>query len=318
MISGEYAVLEGAPALVAAAVARAQVLLWPRGSDRSHASGAGSPEAATLPPEAVLARRCAEQVYGAVPDMELAIDTHALRSGERKFGLGSSSAVAAGVVAAVAAAHGEDPADPAVRARLLPLAFEGHRAVAPEGSGADVAASMIGGFVRFRREPGGSARDIEASRLTWPTSLVLALLWTGRPARTSDLIRAVHHLAARDPTAYRRAMAPLAEAASALLAAIERGEAGAAIEAAAAHAAAMERLGKAAGAAIVTPELARAAHLAREVGGASKPSGAGGGDVALAFLPSEAARAELERRCPAAGLTLLPLGLGDDGPRLER
>lgn len=316
MISGEYVVLEGAPALVAAAAARAQVTLAPRPpqtGDHSPTRPTGSPETPPLPPEALLARRCAEAIFGALPHMDLAIDTSALRSDGRKLGLGSSAAAAAGTVAAVAAAHGLDPSDPDVRARLLPIALEGHAAVAPDGSGADVAASTLGGFVRVRRD----GPHLDAARVEWPAALHLALVWTGHPARTSDLVATVKALAARDPAAYRRAIAPLHEAAAALLVAIERADVPAAIDAAAAHADAMQLLGETAGAPIVTPELAKAAALARAVGGSAKPSGAGGGDVAIAFLPSERARLELDDACRVAGLTLLSLRLGDDGPRLE-
>ncbi|AKF03656.1 Phosphomevalonate kinase [Sandaracinus amylolyticus] len=245
--------------------------------------------------------------------MDLAIDTTALREGSRKLGLGSSAAAAAGTVAAVAAANGLDVSDPSVRARLLPIALDGHRAVAPEGSGADVAASTLGGFVRVRRE----GEHLDAARIDWPASLHLALVWTGTPARTSDLVAKVKSLASRDATAYQRAITPLREAAATLLAAIERGDARSAIDAAAAHHDAMQLLGETAGAPIVTPELTKAATIARSIGGSAKPSGAGGGDVAIAFLPSESAIAELGDACRIAGLTLLPLRLGDDGVHVD-
>lgn len=315
MVSGEYVVLEGAPAIVAAAPARAVVRLSPRPLDRSPDLDAGSPESPSLPPEALLSRRCAEATFGALPrEMTLSVDTSALRSDGRKLGLGSSAATAAATVAAVAAAHGHDPSDPATRAALLPIALEGHRAVGPEGSGADVAASTLGGFVRFRRD---RERVLEATPIAWPDALHVALIWTGTPARTSDLVAQVKALAARDPHAYARAIGALREAAATLLTAIERGDARAAIEACAAHHDAMHLLGEAADAPIVTESLHKAAAIASAVGGAAKPSGAGGGDVAIAFLPSARARADLDDACRAAGLTLLPMTLGDEGPRVE-
>jgi phosphomevalonate kinase len=322
MISGEYVVLDGAPAVVAAAGARAIVELRSRasggGRDRSPGSPSRSLDPASLPPEAVVARRCAERELGAL-DTTMTIDTRELRGedgpeGPRKLGLGSSAAAAAGAVAAIAAAHGRDISRPEIRAELLPIALEGHAAVAPEGSGADVAASMLGGFVRFRRD---RERVLEAASIAWPEALRLALIWTGKPARTSDLVRSVKALEARDPSTYRRAIAPLHEAAGALLAAIERADVAAAIEAAGAHGDAMQLLGEAAGAPIVTEELAKAAAIARAVGGAAKPSGAGGGDVAIAFVGSARSLRDLEDACRGSDLTLLSLHLGDDGPRRE-
>ena len=318
MVSGEYVVLEGAPAIVAAAPARAIVRLSPHPADGSPPPTGGSPDSPSLPPEALLSRRCAEASFGPAAfsghPMTLSVDTSALRSDGRKLGLGSSAAAAAATVAAVAAVHGLDPSDPAVRARLLPIALEGHRAVGPEGSGADVAASTLGGFVRFRRD---RERVLEATCIEWPASLHVALIWTGTPARTSDLVAQVKSLAARDPRAYEHAISRLREAAATLLSAIERGDSKGAIEACAAHHDAMQLLGESAGAPIVTDSLHKAAAVAAAVGGAAKPSGAGGGDVAIAFLPSERARAELGDACRAAGLTLLPMMLGDEGPRIE-
>ncbi len=62
----------------------------------------------------------------------------------------------------------------------------------------------------------------------------------------------------------------------------------------------METLGHAAGAPVVTEAMARLASRIEPMGGACKPSGAGGGDVAVAFARdgdtlaavTEAARAE--------------------------
>jgi phosphomevalonate kinase len=316
MVSGEYVVLEGAPALVAAAAARAFITLKPRPPvthDRSpepRTPSLGLPE---LPPEVLLSRSCAERIFGALAMTNLELDTSALRSEGQKLGLGSSAAAAAATVAAIASAHGQSLHDPEVRMRLLPLALEGHASIAPEGSGADVAASTLGGFVRVRRE----GKALDARPIEWPHGIRLCLVWTGKPARTSDLVRVVKSFAARDASGYRRAIEPLHEAAAELLSAVERGDVNAAIECAAAHHDAMDLLGRSAGAPIVTPELTLASELARSVGGAAKPSGAGGGDVAIAFLKSEDARHALSEACRERGLTVLSLGLGDEGVRTE-
>lgn len=300
MVSGEYVVLDGAPAVVAAAAARAHIRL----------SASVDPEA-YVPPEATQARVLAEREFGPV-NSALSIDTSALRDGARKFGLGSSAAAAAGSVAAIAAARGIDLDDLEVRThRLLPIALAGHRAVSPEGSGADVAASMLGGYVRFER----NGQDVRAEALTWPENLHTCIVWTGSPARTSDLIARVKKLEADSPAEYSLRFAKLREVARLLLDCIERADVSGAIEAADQHGRAMAALGEAADAPIVTPELARAAVLARQVGGAAKPSGAGGGDIAIAFLPCDQARADLAELCAREGLTLLPLTLGDVGPR---
>lgn len=305
VISGEYAVLTGTVAIVAAVDARARVRAW-RGPE-------GSDPAAPLPPEVVEARRVAEQHLGAVSDLHLALDTQALREGDRKYGLGSSAAAAAAAVGAVMDAHGLS-IDAAARRELLQLAHEGHRAVAPKGSGVDVAAASLGGFLRFRSD---GAEIAEATPILWPAGLVPALVWTGTPARTSELVAQIDALRGRDPAAHARAIGAVAEAAERFAAALAASNVGEAIAALDAHGLAMGALGRAADAPIVTEALGRAADLARELGGAAKPSGAGGGDIAIALLPSVEAARELLRRAPEAGLTPLDLALGGEGVRVE-
>jgi phosphomevalonate kinase len=65
---------------------------------------------------------------------------------------------------------------------------------------------------------------------------------------------------------------------------------------------------------IVTPPFVQAAALARSLGGAAKPSGAGGGDVGVALFGEEGAAAEFTRRCPA-GVSVLDVGVDPDGAR---
>lgn len=309
MISGEYVVLEGAEALVTAVDARVLVRLSPPRSDGSPPASPGSPGSGGLPPEVVLARQHAEAALGPVP-MDLTLDTSALRRGDAKLGLGSSAAASAACAAAVAVYHGCNI--DAERRRVLGWALAGHRAVAPQGSGADVVASTLGGLVRFRRDAAE-----QAERVAWPAGLDVAVVWSGHPARTSDLVARVRALADDSPARYDDAAAPLREAAGAMLSAVLAGDAEAVTRAAAAHGRAMAGLGEAAGVPIVTAELARVAALAEACGGGAKPSGAGGGDVALAFFADAEAAARFRSGCQAEGLTLLPLAMAAEGVRDE-
>ena len=68
---------------------------------------------------------------------------------------------------------------------------------------------------------------------------------------------------------------------------------------------ALAALGQAAGLPIVTPPFARAAALARELGGAAKPSGAGGGDVGVAFFTDQEAAATFAPARPHIGVEIL-------------
>jgi phosphomevalonate kinase len=311
VVAGEYAVLDGCPAIVAAVSARAFVR-WARRPDRLASGADGSRGTPALPPELVLTRSLAEERLGPLPDVTLELDTQALRQGDKKYGLGSSAAAAAATAFAVLDAHGQADA-PGSRALALELAFAGHRAIAPKGSGVDVAAACLGGWSRFRRE---GERIAEASPIAFPAALEPVLLWTGSPARTSELVAQVEALRDRDPSAHRAAIDRIASCARAFAAALPNDPA-AALAALDAHGEAMAALGRDAGAPIVTPALAEAAALARAVGGAAKPSGAGGGDIAIALVPGPDAAAELRARALRASLLPLDAALGVEGVRVE-
>jgi phosphomevalonate kinase len=313
MVAGEYAVLYGARALVAAVSRRAYSRLYSpeahdstEGSDRSGPIAAGSPGAFVRGPEVVLARALAESELGSVTG-DMILDTSELRSdgGARKLGLGSSAAGAVATVAHVFALHGRAIETPGERRRILDLALEAHRGVAPEGSGADVAASTLGGLVEIQKGERLAARPIDGA-----DALELLVVWTGKEARTSDFVRRVRE---RNSPQIER----IAAEASAFTAALEARDAGRAIAAVRAHHHAMEALGIDAGVPIVEESLARIAELAEVHGGAAKPSGAGGGDVALAVFERGADIDPFRSACASAGLAVLSVTLGADGVRRE-
>ncbi len=299
MIAGEYAVLEGAEAVVAAVSRRAYAELAVKGDEQ-------------LSPEVVATRAAAERKAGPVHGA-LSIDVDELKDNGRKLGLGSSAAAAAATAGAVFAAHGHDLQAPSVREQVLAAALEGHRSVAPHGSGADVAAAVLGGFVRFRRLGDG----VETHALPWPVALEPVIVWTGTPVRTSDMLLGVRTLADRDPALYRARMHALADQGDQFVSALIAADLPGVLDGAHGYGTAMGELGQAAGIAVLTEPSERIRVLARDCGGAAKPSGAGGGDVTLALFSSTDAASAFRARCAGEGFEILSLELGVPGERNE-
>jgi phosphomevalonate kinase len=301
MISGEYAVLEGAEAIVAAVDRRAYASL--------------SPSAPPPAPEVLAAFREA-QARGGPLQGGIALDVAEMRSDGMKIGLGSSAAGAAAAAGLVFASQGKDPQASETRREILAAALAGHRAVSPKGSGADVAASVHGGFLRFRRL-GDTPDAIETFALEWPSAVEVRVVWTGQEARTSDFVAKVDQLASSAPARHRQVLAHLGSEADAFVSAVIARDVAGIIESTDAYGSAMNELGIAAGINIVTDALAEIAELANAAGGAAKPSGAGGGDVALCIFPSQASAERFERACARVGLRLLSIKLGVPGVRVE-
>ena len=306
---GEYAVLEGAPALVAAVDVRA-VAHAPR----------------TEPPSLTAVVRCAHarvaqylEARGAEPcGGAPVVDSGGFTMGQRKLGLGSSAAVSAAVVGYHLANAGLDPRDPTVREDALSLALAAHaEAQGGGGSGADVAAAVLGGCLRFQ--------DGKAHPIRLPEGLVVGFVDAGAPAVTSSFVRQVKDAGAKQPDAYRHAMGTLAGAAEAFFEAMRADPAdrsgflAALAEATQQHNRGLRQLAELSGAPILTPAIETVLAQARAEGLAAKPSGAGGGDLVVVFGTSAADLDKFgERLRREHGLVLLSdLRLADEGIRPE-
>ena len=296
LLCGEYAVLEGAPAVVAAIDRRVSVS-W-------------SESSAPMSPEVEATLRRAREELGPLP-RSVTVDASNLRQGQVKLGLGSSAAAAVATAGASCATHGRELGDSDTLHRVFSIALEGHSSIAPQGSGVDVAASAFGGFLRFTRADDG----VEARTLKQPADLRMCLIWTGHAARTSELVGKVHALREDSPREYRTCMDRLSELSHRFASAFEDGNAADVIAGAASYSSAMGMLGAAAGAPIVDAELERASALATRFSGSAKPCGAGGGDVAVAFFLDPDAAKGFELACKDDGLHPIDVSWGATGVR---
>ena len=294
LLCGEYAVLEGAPAVVAAVDRRVSVA-WSKSRE-------------PMPPEVEATRRLAEAELGPVP-RGLKLNVSALQHDRVKLGLGSSAAAAVAAAGAIFASHGHRLEDSAVLQRIFSLALRGHASIAPQGSGVDVAASTFGGFLRFVR----TGDQVETRALQRPSGLVIRLVWTGQAARTSELVGKVRTLQRDDPDRYQSCMGPLSELSGQFSSAFEAGNTVDVIAAASSYAVAMGSLGAAAGAPIVDARLGRAMELATRFSGSAKPCGAGGGDVAIAFFVDPDAAKGFELACKDERLHPIDVSWGATG-----
>ena len=298
-LAGEYGVLHGGTAVVAA-VDRRVVARF--------VSGAAPSSPVVAEALAVVRSHC-EATGAALPAGAPEVDSTALSEDGRKLGLGSSAAVAAAAVATLLEVAGVDVE--AERWLIFMLADRAHRAAqGGRGSGADVAAAVFGGVLAYTR-PEVGAPTVRA--LISPAAVTSVVVATGAPAATVDHVRAVERLAARDPGAHARRLRDIRQAADAFLAAYETGDAPAVIRAVGAAHEALGALGRDADLAIVTPALDVAAALARELAGAAKPSGAGGGDVGLAFFSDPDAAQRFRTRAVRHDLRILSISTGARG-----
>ena len=305
-LTGEWVVLAGAPAVVAAvdryAVVRCRLLDGPGAlrveslaegrivlADDALCGGDAGAVAAAL-----AAAGEAERTHG-----EIVVDTGAFLVGERKLGLGRSAATLAAATAAVLAHRGRRG-----RGELCHVALAANaRFQAGLGSGADVAAAVHGGVVAVRRV----GERLDVAPLTLPAGLHLLAGWTGTSAPTTRLLERFAAL----PTP--ATLAPLAEVSAVAVDALLHGDPvalGAAVNRAGDL---LEALGDETGLPIITPELTRLVDIARRHGAAAKPSGAGGGDCGIALATSPHQAAAVRAGWQEAGILPLTVAIATEG-----
>ncbi len=167
-------------------------------------------------------------------------------------------------------------------------------------------------FYRMSAEPAPSVRQAKL-----PTELVLRVLWSGKSARTSELVAKVGTLRTRDAATFRRCIDALGACVLASERACERDDVTAMIVAGQANARALADLGREADAPIVPPAFAELALLAEREAAAFYPSGAGGGDVGV-WLARSAPSPSFLDLARSAGMSPLELSVDGAGLRIRK
>ncbi len=321
---GEYAVLDGAPAVVAAVDryvnvelrvgTSARVFITSDQTDAEIEFGAADPPADDRFYSVALSayRACLDRYPTlARSGFDLRIASASSYSERAKIGFGSSAAVTAAVVAALsAAAMGSAKIAPA---QVFDLALGAHRRVQRGlGSGADIAASVFGSIVLFHPR---AAQLPQVTPLPVPSDLRLLVGWTGAPASSVDLIRSYQSLGNGSAAARSEFVRSSTGAVLQFASAAARGEvAFAAIDA---SAVALEALAEQTHLPILTRELRQLIACARANGASAKISGAGGGDCGIAFVRDHTQAESIATNWRAAGLVPVDVAISPQGVSVE-
>ncbi|HSH43420.1 MAG TPA: hypothetical protein VK973_14965 [Arenicellales bacterium] len=329
VLIGEYAVLEGAPALVMAVDRRVRVSLRPGREDcisvsapglverggrfRVDASGphwlAGNAEDFRLVTH-IAASLAAD---GGWPGggLEMTLDSSELieqvDGAARKLGLGSSAALTVALCLALGyygASHQQGDALPALETLVnIHAGFQGRR-----GSGLDVAASLLGGVIEYSR-----AGPPVAVPGKIPDDVAMVFVWSGREASTGGFLAGVDEWRRHHPSQYRRRMATLADLASAAVVAGRGNDAEEFLGCLDDYATALESLGRESGLDIVSAPHRRLRALARRCGVVYKPCGAGGGDIGIGVCRDREALAGFRSALAPADFQPLSLNIEREG-----
>ncbi len=268
---GEYAVLEGGPAILTPVPQRASVTLKPTGgnvtiiADQSH----------TLPlTRAIDAFPLLNSLVSLNPDIDfhqvtLTLDTEAFFHHGQKLGLGSSAALTVACVSALQPALA--PIALAAEADKCHRHFQGG-----VGSGADIALSAMAQPIMFTM---GAA----PTPVSLPSTLHMLAIWTGTPASTTDLVNRVYRWRDSMPDTYAQHIHALKETAKQAIQRLTDGDTVQLLTEISRYDQRLEQMSTDSGVNFYTSthlEMRKKVESARCV---YKPSGAGGGDFGIAY-----------------------------------
>ena len=340
ILLGEYAVMEGAPALVAAINREARITVRPS-RDRHFRISAPVMDVDALPFhldasgavvfDAQLGDALADKMKffaatfaagwrmrgeAASPaPLEVHLDTADFYHRQHgKIGFGSSAALTVALLGALAARSDSDFFNEARQYPFFRQALEAHRlAQGKMGSGIDVAASTFGGILQYQIAPEGQLPATMIETVSYPPGLYMLAIWTGVSASTRKLVRRVHEFRAREPRRFQQIMEEMGEISFAGCHALFSEDISHFLDAVGAYHQVLTKLGQHSSAPIISPEHQALAAIAYDRGAFYKPSGAGGGDLGIAFSDSPEVLEQVAEQIGRTAYEIVPIHITANG-----
>lgn len=330
VLTGEYAVLDGATAVAAATDIRALAAVAPSGYDthrliivntnREFAFKGGfthAPEWVDDPGEyggimnALLEHLRNVHNGFEPPPLAISIDTRDFylhvegANVPVKRGIGSSGAVTVALAGALCAALDR----PLALADVLAVH---HQFQGRVGSGIDVVTSWQGGTVALTPNDPAGPQSVER-----PANLLLRPVWTGEPASTPAMLAGLAAFRAADPDLGDELMQALCRLANAAAAAWQTGDTQSILQAVHDYSLGLQAFDATTATGIWSGAHRELLELAGQAGVVYKPSGAGGGDYGLAFAADAQALEKFTALAQDAGYADAAPGWSDTGLEIE-
>jgi phosphomevalonate kinase len=316
VLSGEYAVMDGAPAICMAITRRARASIEGHGElwHEVMSPGFAANEGRFVIEQGQLAWLAGADAYGLFEQVwrevgaepvgygSITLDTRDFLDGDgaTKLGIGSSAALTVALAASVCTSFAPD-VDASEVARIAHRKFQGG-----VGSGVDVACSQLGGLIEYRM-----GRD-ESAQIEWPNGLAFGVLWSGISAGTAEKLQRLKQ------EEVRPSRAQLGFAAEHMATAWHSGSPQAVLEVYRSYIDVLRAFSVDHDLGIFDAGHGALVDAANEMGLIYKPCGAGGGDVGIVLAEDEAAIAAFVASPAATSFVQLDVALDRQGVRIDR
>ena len=315
ILLGEYAVLEGAPALVCAVDRYAEALVAE--NNRNEFSVAAPSLDIEEQPFIIISGgklrfdpnmdhitfkrlhifktifestwQFIDRKKAELPPLNITLNTDAFYSEElkSKFGFGSSAAITAALIRALFEAAGIPASNAEQKADVFRLALTAHhKAQGNIGSGIDIASSVYGGALIYEMTLDKMIEQKIPEQVEVWQDLFIIPIWSGRSASTRKMVSGVDQLKNSQPSVYNDLMEMLKELSRSGCAAYKNRDSKTFFADVKAFNQTMAQLGEKSNMPIISPAHQKLASIVESQGAVYKPSGAGGGDIGIAFTES--------------------------------
>jgi phosphomevalonate kinase len=341
IILGEYAVLEGAHALVAAVKRYAEITIEQSEDNQNHLyfenlnisdisftfDSAGtfcfqeskqpeSQERVKFVTEICqVAYQFLKKLDRSLLPFKCKLDTSQfyLDFDESKLGLGSSAALSVALYVALCKYAGYSDLEKNLFSIVL-SAY--HKAQGNLGSGIDIAASIFGGILDYQIKGNDFSPEYHWEKLDIDRTIQFIPIWSGHSASTREFLRLLNEYRKHSEQYYRETLQRLVVLANNGCTAYREGQNDDFFKIVHDYFEQLQQLSRKSGIPIISDEHNRIAQVVMKAGGVYKPSGAGGGDLGIAFCRSDSTSKKIQQSIFDSEFDIVNLGIDTQGVTL--
>ena len=181
-----------------------------------------------------------------------------------------------------------------------------------KGSGIDIAASVYGGMLKYKMVDAPTG----VFKVNKNKKIKMIYIWTGEPASTTDMLTTLNEFQQSNPRAFAKMISKLTELAE-LGCQTYTSDSQAFLNIIKEYYLQMNILGETAGIPIISKSHCEIAQEVMNSGAVYKPSGAGGGDLGIAFCLSVESYSELRSRLINKNIDIIDISSDEKGVHLS-
>ncbi len=246
-----------------------------------------------------------------IPPLEIFLDTYDFYYTKNllKLGLGSSAAVTVSLITGLLSANIVNP-DEVTPELIMSLAMDSHKkAQGNVGSGIDIVTAIYGGILKYQI----AEKEIRFKQLEMPDNLHYITVWSGQSASTSGFVKKFNQYKKNYPEDFSKLVQEMSHTSELGIEAFEKKDNSAFLEQYDAYYYLLKYLNTKLDLPVITKEHQQIYDICRSNNVYYKSSGAGGGDLGIAFANSRQEIDELKIELSKFNFDTIEIKFGSPG-----